>query len=171
MPELLSIHPSIPSSHHRLQQHLAFQVRPWQLSHPTQQQLGTGKRLNLAAFTHRRRGSHGLLQEAEMEVVHKPRSSPQTGESGHVGGGLDSALEHAKFPPESAWLLGRACLAHAGRHGCCARTPHLCRATGAIPQAEVPRRLSRPPKAVQIVNSENGGDVMLPAAASPAPSL
>lgn len=48
-----------------------------------------------------------------------------------------------------------------------ASLPHV----GAIPQAEVPGRLSRLPKAVQVVNSENGGDVMLSAAASPADTV
>lgn len=45
--------------------------------------------------------------------------------------------------------------------------PHV----GAISQAEVSGRLSRLPKAVQVVNSQNGGDVMLPAAASPADTV
>lgn len=169
MPELPSIHPSLHITH--CSSSSPPRSGPGSSHTPMQQQFGTCKRLNLAAFTHTRRGGCGLLQEAEMEVVPKPRSSPQTGELGHGIGGPDSTLECAKFPPESAWLLSRASLGHAGRHGCCAGTPYLCHAVDGIPQTEVSGRLSHLPKAVQVVNSENGGDVMLPAAASPAPSL
>lgn len=169
MPELLSIPPSLHITD--CSGSLSPRSGPGSSRTPMRQQLGTMKRLNLAASTHTGRGGCGLLQEAEMEVVPKPRSSPRTGELGHVGGGQDSALECAEFPLESARLLGQASLSHAGRHGCCARTPHLCHVVGAIPQAEVSGRFSHLPKAVHVVNSENGGDVMLPAAASPAPSL
>lgn len=92
-----------------------------------------------------------------MEVP-KPRSSPQTGELGHVGGGSDSALEHAKFPAEFPGPRWQALLLRWDTD------VSLCHATGVIPQAEASGRLSHLPKAAQVVNSKNGGDVMLPAA-------
>lgn len=101
-----------PSTHLRLQQQLISKVKPWQLSHHNAAAVG------YTQDTHTRREGCGLLQEAEMEVVPKLRSSPENADLGHAGGELDSALNMQSshetqlipgptfpWPHWQAWLL------------------------------------------------------------------
>lgn len=106
-----------------------------------------------------------------MQMPEHQSIPPSTSQPAHLPGQAPAALT----PQCSSW-------AHVRGSGCCRRL-RWRRSLSPDPAHELVNwahgsggqdsalEHAKIPKAVQVVNSENGRDVMLPAAASPAPSL